>query len=52
LSKRINEFGLFFKDKIRINMIIPSFRGNKGEDLEIFLKEYMKACIGTGLVLL
>ncbi len=33
-------------------MIIPSFRGNKGEDLEIFLKEYMKACIGTGLVLL
>jgi hypothetical protein len=33
-------------------MVIPSFRGNKGENFEIFLKEYMKACIGIRLVLL
>jgi hypothetical protein len=30
-------------------MVIPIFRGNKGEDPEMFLKEYKKACIGIGL---
>jgi hypothetical protein len=30
-------------------MIIPVFRGSKGEDPEVFLKEYKWACIGTGL---
>ncbi len=28
-------------------MVIPVFRGNKGEDLEVFLREYKKTCIGT-----
>ncbi len=30
-------------------MVIPVFRGSKDEDLEVFLKEYKWACIGTGL---
>ncbi len=30
-------------------MVIPAFRGSKGEDLEVFLKEYKKICIGIGL---
>jgi hypothetical protein len=30
-------------------MVIPVFRGSKGEDLEMFLREYKRACIGTGL---
>jgi len=39
----------FLRNKIRINTIIPIFRGSKGEDLEVFLKEYKRACISTGL---
>ncbi len=39
----------FFRDKIRINMVIPVFRGSKGEELVVFLREYKWACIGTGL---
>jgi len=39
----------FFLDKIRINVVIPVFRGSKGEDPEVFLREYKRACIGTGL---
>jgi len=30
-------------------MVIPIFRGSKGEDPEVFLREYKWACIGTGL---
>jgi hypothetical protein len=30
-------------------MVIPVFRGSKGEDLEVFLREYKRACIGTRL---
>jgi hypothetical protein len=30
-------------------MAIPVFRGSKGEDPEVFLREYKWACIGTGL---
>jgi len=30
-------------------MVIPVFRGSKGEDLEVFLREYKRACIGMGL---
>jgi hypothetical protein len=30
-------------------MVISVFRGSKGEDPEMFLREYKKACIGTGL---
>jgi hypothetical protein len=30
-------------------MVILVFRGTKGEDLEVFLREYNKACIGMGL---
>jgi hypothetical protein len=30
-------------------MVIPVFRGSKGEDPEVFLREYKWACIGTGL---
>jgi len=30
-------------------MVIPVFRGSKGEDPEVFLREYKRACIGTGL---
>jgi len=30
-------------------MVIPVFRGSKGEDPEVFLREYKQACIGTGL---
>ncbi len=29
-------------------MVIPIFRGSKGEDPKIFLREYKRACIGTG----
>ncbi len=38
---------MFFRDKIK--MVIPVFRGSKGEDPEVFLKEYKRACINTGL---
>jgi hypothetical protein len=30
-------------------MVILVFKGSKGEDPEIFLREYKRACIGTGL---
>jgi hypothetical protein len=30
-------------------MVIPVFRGSKGEDPEVFLREYKRACIGTRL---
>jgi hypothetical protein len=30
-------------------MVIPVFRGSKDEDLEVFLREYKWACIGTKL---
>jgi len=40
---------VFFRDKIRINMVIPVFRGSKGEDPEVFLREYKQTYIGTGL---
>jgi hypothetical protein len=32
-------------------MVILIFRGNKGEDLKVFLREYKKACIGTMLII-
>jgi hypothetical protein len=40
---------VFFRDKIIINMVIPVFKGSKGEDPEMFLREYKRACIGTRL---
>jgi hypothetical protein len=27
-------------------MVIPLFRGNKGEDIKVFLRQYKRACIG------
>jgi len=30
-------------------MVILAFRGSKGEDPKIFLREYKRMCIGTGL---
>jgi hypothetical protein len=39
----------FLKNKIRINMVIPIFRGSKGGDPKVFLREYKRICIGTGL---
>jgi hypothetical protein len=30
-------------------MVIPVFRESKGEDPEVFLREYKQAFIGTGL---
>ncbi len=30
-------------------MVIPVFRGSKGEDPKVFLREYKRGCIGTGL---
>jgi hypothetical protein len=30
-------------------MVIPIFRGSKGEDPEVFLREYEKTCISTEL---
>jgi len=42
-------FNLLKENKIRINVVIPIFRGNKGEDLKIFLREYKRPCISTGL---
>ncbi len=30
-------------------MVIPVFKGSKGEDPEAFLRDYKKACIGTRL---
>jgi hypothetical protein len=39
----------FLKNKIRINMVILVFKGSKGQDPEVFLREYKRACIGTGL---
>jgi hypothetical protein len=32
-----------------MNMVIPVFKGSKGEDPEVFLREYKKACIVMGL---
>jgi hypothetical protein len=29
-------------------MVIPILKGSKGEDPEVFLKEYKRVCIGTG----
>jgi len=40
---------VFFFNKIRINMVIPIFRGSKCEDLKVFLREYKRACFGMGL---
>jgi len=40
---------VFLKNKIIINMVIPVFRGSKGENPEVFLREYKRAYIGTGL---
>jgi hypothetical protein len=30
-------------------MVIPAFRGSKGENPEVFLRGYKKTCISTGL---
>jgi hypothetical protein len=30
-------------------MVILVFKGSKGEDPEVFLREYKRACIGTAL---
>jgi hypothetical protein len=30
-------------------MVILVFRGSKGENLEVFLREYKRVCISTGL---
>ncbi len=30
-------------------MVIPVFRGSKGENPEVFLREYKRACLGTKL---
>jgi hypothetical protein len=30
-------------------MVIPVFKGSKGEDPKVFLREYKRACISTGL---
>jgi hypothetical protein len=30
-------------------MVIPIFRGNKGENPEVFLREYKRACTSTRL---
>jgi len=38
----------FLRDKIRINMVILVFRGSKGEDPEVFLREYKRVCISMG----
>jgi hypothetical protein len=40
---------VFFLNKIKINMVIPVFRGSKGEDPKVFLREYKKAYISTRL---
>ncbi len=39
----------FLRDKIKINMVIPVFRKSKGEDPEVFLRKYKRACIGMSL---
>jgi len=30
-------------------MVIPIFKGSKGEDPKVFLREYKRTCIGIGL---
>jgi hypothetical protein len=40
---------VFFRDKIKINMVILVFKGSKGEDPEVVLREYKWAYIGMGL---
>jgi hypothetical protein len=30
-------------------MVIPVFKGSKGENLEVFLNEYIRTCISTSL---
>jgi hypothetical protein len=37
------------QNKIKINLGNPIFRGSKGEDPKVFLREYKRACIGTKL---
>ncbi len=48
-QKKLFNLMCFLKNKIRTNMVILVFRGNKGEDSNIFLREYKKACISRGL---
>jgi hypothetical protein len=38
----------FITFKKKINMVIPVFRGSKGENLKKNLKEYRRACISIG----
>jgi len=40
---------LLLNFKKKITMVIPVFRGSKDEDLEVFLREYKRVCICTGL---
>jgi hypothetical protein len=42
-------FNLLEENKIKINMVILVFRGNKNEGLETFLREYKRACINMGV---
>jgi hypothetical protein len=39
----------FLEEFFSINMVIPIFKGSKGEDPKVFLKEYKRACLGTKL---
>jgi hypothetical protein len=51
-QKELISLVCFFKDKIKINMVILVFKGSKGEDFEFFLREHKRACIDIGLILL
>jgi hypothetical protein len=39
----------FLKEFFSIHIVIPIFKGSKGEDPKVFIREYKRACIGTGL---
>jgi hypothetical protein len=48
-QKELISLVCFLKDKIKNNMVIPVFKGSKGEDPEIFLREYKRTCIDIRL---
>ncbi len=39
----------YLEDFFSINMVNTIFKGNKGEDPKVFLREYKKVCIGIKL---
>jgi hypothetical protein len=48
-QKELISLVCFLENKMRINLVILIFRGNKDEDPEIFLKKYKELVLVRGL---